>query len=103
MSASQFLYRLQPTRTGMLTGGPTQDEERIVGQHFAYLQKLLADGRLLMAGRTTTEDERVFGIVIFTAVSASAALEVMQNDPAVRQGVMSAELFPYRVALWGKP
>jgi hypothetical protein len=24
----------------------------------------------------------------------------MQNDPAVKLGVMKAKLFPYRVALW---
>ena len=24
----------------------------------------------------------------------------MQDDPAVKLGVMKAELFPYRVALW---
>jgi hypothetical protein len=26
----------------------------------------------------------------------------MENDPAVRRGVMLAELYPYRVALLGK-
>ena len=26
----------------------------------------------------------------------------MNDDPAVKHGVMRAELFPYRVALWSK-
>jgi hypothetical protein len=32
--------------------------------------------------------------------SVEAAADVVQDDPAVKHGVMTAELFPYRVALW---
>ena len=96
----QFLYRLEPTRVAMLTEGPTEREARIVGEHFAYLQQLLTAGTLLMAGRTTNSDERTFGIAILVAESEAKARELMQNDPAVKNGVMRAELFPYRVALW---
>ena len=96
----QFLYRLEPTRVGMLTEGPTERETKIVGEHFAYLQKLLADGTLLMAGRTTNNEQRTFGIAILLAESEAKARGLMENDPAVKNGVMRAELFPYRVALW---
>ncbi|MEJ0091293.1 MAG: YciI family protein [Limisphaerales bacterium] len=96
----QFLYRLQPTRVEMLTAGPTDREAAIVGEHFEYLQKLVAEGVVFMAGRTQNIGERTFGIVIFGAPTETAAVELMQNDPAVKQGVMKAELFPYRVALW---
>lgn len=96
----QFLYRIQPARLAMLSDGPTASEEAAVGEHFAYLQDLLAKGSLLMAGRTLTTDESSFGVVVFQADSESGARELMGNDPAVRSGVMRAELFPYRVALW---
>jgi hypothetical protein len=53
MSATQqFLYRIQPTRPEMLIDGLTSEEEAIVEQHFAYLQDLLGQGILLLAGRT---------------------------------------------------
>lgn len=97
-----FLYRIQPTRLAMLADGPTEEEARIVGNHFAYLQRLVAEGIVLMAGRTLTTDEQSFGIVVFVAVSPEAAAEVVQGDPAVQAGVMRAELFPYRVALWSQ-
>jgi len=97
---SQFLYRIQPSRLGMLTAGPTEHEARAVDDHFAYLQRLTAEGTVLLAGRTLNADERAFGIVIFVAESEAAAAEVVRNDPAVQQGVMQAELFPYRIALW---
>src|SRR5271165_4699252 len=96
----QFLYRIQPTRPGMLTEGPTGREAAIVNEHFEYLQKLVAEGVVFMAGRTQNIGERTFGIVIFEAVTESAAIALMQNDPAVKLGVMKAELFPYRVDLW---
>jgi len=96
----QFLYRIQPTRLGMLTEGPTEHEAKVVAEHFAYLQTLVADGRVLMAGRTLNADESTFGIAVFVADSETQAAEVVRNDPAVKHGVMRAELFPYRIALW---
>lgn len=96
----QFLYRIQPTRLGMITDGPTDQEADVVGRHFAYLEDLVAKGRVLMAGRTLNQDETCFGIVVLVADSELEASALMQGDPAVAEGVMTAELFPYRVALW---
>lgn len=96
---NQFAYVLRPTRSRMLTEGPTEDEARLVGEHFAYLQGLLAAGSLKMAGRATDAGERTFGIVVFEAVDSAAAASLMAADPAVRGGVMGAELFPFRIAL----
>jgi|CZKI01.1.fsa_nt_gi uncharacterized protein YciI len=96
----QFLYRIQPTRLEMLGAGPTAHEASIVGEHFRYLERLTASGVVLMAGRTLNSDERTFGIVVFSAPSEKEAEELMRSDPCVRHGVMRAELFPYRVALW---
>lgn len=98
--ANQYLYRLMPIRLGILTEGPTEHEAAIVGDHFAYLEQLTSQGRVLMAGRTLTTDENTFGIVVLVADSDSAATELMRADPAVSRGVMTAELFPFHVALW---
>lgn len=96
----QYLYRIQPTRLGMLTEAPTERESAVIGAHFSYLKGLVDQGVVLMAGRTLNADESTFGIAIFEAESLAAAEEIMRADPAVREGVMRAELFPYRVALW---
>lgn len=95
----QFLYRIRPVRHAMLTEGPTEDEQLIVSAHFAYLQQLMADGVLILAGRTQDTDPDGMGIVIFNAESEDAAHAIMQHDPAVKAGVFSAKLFAYRVAL----
>ena len=96
----QFLYRIRPTRLAMLTDGRTERETQVVGEHFGYLTALMDAGVVLTAGRTATSDASTFGIVVFEAESEAKALEIMENDPAVKNGVMAAELFPYRIALW---
>lgn len=96
----QFLYRIVPTRAEMLVGGPTAREMSIIEAHFAYLQKLAADGVLAMAGRTVDTGPATWGIAVFSAPSRAAAEAVMRADPAIAEGVMHGELFAYRVAVW---
>ena len=96
----QFLYRIVPTRAEMLVSGPTEHEMQVIDAHFAHLQKLAADGVVLMAGRTIDTGPATWGIVVFRAASPAEAEAVMRGDPAIAQGVMHGELFPYRVAVW---
>lgn len=95
----QFLYVLQVTRPEMLTEGPTDREMAIVSEHFAYLQQLLAQGILILAGRTQTTHPETMGLAIFNAESMEAALAIKDADPAIVNGVMTAEVYPYQVAL----
>lgn len=99
---NQFLYFLQPTRLGMVTNGPTPEEAEIVSRHFAYLKDLTEKGVMLLVGRTQNSDESTFGIAIFEAEDENAARTIMENDPAVAGKVMSATLYPYKVALMRK-
>ena len=94
----QFLYTVQPTRPGFLEAS-TEEEDRIVSEHFQYLQAMTAQGTCLLAGRTLNTDPSSFGLVILQAESEDRARELMEGDPAVRAGVFQARLFPYRVAL----
>jgi uncharacterized protein YciI len=97
-----YIYQLRPVRTGMLADGPTEAEARILEEHFAYLQDLAGTGIVRLAGRTLTNGPETFGIVVFRAATPEEAHWIMMHDPAVRDGVMTAELSPFRVALVGK-
>ena len=77
----------------------TNKESQIVTEHFRKLQKMLKDGRLILAGKTDDEGETAFGIVIFNAINNEQATEIMNNDPAVKMGIMTATLKRYNVAL----
>ncbi len=96
--SSQCLYRIRPTRDGFLEQS-TPTEDAIVNDHFDYLSALTEQGIVLMAGRTLTTNEESHGIVILAAGSEDEARRIMEDDPAVRAGIFSAELFPFRVAL----
>lgn len=95
----EFIYRIVPTRIEMLKSGPTPEESEATQDHFAYVNDGVRKGRVLLAGRTLIPDETTFGIVIFRADSDEEAKTFMDEDPAVREGVMTATLFPFRVAL----
>ena len=78
--------------------GPTDFESEVVAEHFRYLEQAMAKGVVALAGRTLNTDPTAFGIVIVDA-DEEHATALMEADPAVRQGVMTAELFPFRTAL----
>ena len=99
---SEWLYYLKPTRLGMVTEGATSEEAEIVERHFAYLKDLTEKGVMILMGRTQNNDEATFGIAIFEAEDEAAARKIMENDPAVKNGVMTATLYPYKVALMRK-
>ena len=57
------------------------------------------DRRLILAGKTIAEGENGYGVVIFKAEDLKTAKEIMENDPAVNQGLMNAELQEFRIAI----
>ncbi len=95
----EFIYRLKVTRLELLSEGPTPGEQDCVSRHFAYLQDQARRGTVLLAGRILVAGRRSFGIVILRAESEEEAARIMRGDPAVQEGVMRAELFPFRIAL----
>jgi uncharacterized protein len=97
---NDYIYLLRAVRVEMATQGPTPEEGAILGQHLAYLQKLADEGALVVAGRTL--DAPPLGLAIFRAESPEAATAIMNADPAVAKGLMTATVHPYSVAVQGK-
>jgi len=95
MKEKHYLIVLKPPRPTFVTDA-TDEESAAVGEHFEYLKKLLSDGVLIMAGRT---DGAEMGLVVLTATNEAAGEAIMNADPAVKAGVFSAKLYPYRLAL----
>jgi len=86
----------------MLRTGPTDAEQKTVAEHLAYLQDLAAKGVMIFVGRTLTTDENTMGLAVFRAESEDAARQIMNEDPAVKKGVMTATLYPFKVVLQEK-
>ena len=98
----QFIYVLKLIPELFDENKWTSTEESIVEEHFKKLEFLLSEGKLVLAGKTLNLDEKTFGIVILEVESEVEAKNLMVNDPAVKGGIMIAELSPYRVALMRK-
>jgi len=94
-----YIYRIQPVRPAMLSEGPTAEEARITGEHFAYLKRLMEEGLLILAGRTLNNDYSAFGIAIFQARDDAQMRQIVAEDPGVAQKLFRAEWHPYRIAL----
>ena len=99
----QFLYRVMLNRPALLVEGPTPDEQRILGEHFAYVQDLTDKGIMILVGRTQTTGPETFGLAIFEAADEADARAIMLADPAVSSGLMRGELFPYQIAHMRQP
>jgi uncharacterized protein YciI len=93
--ASEWIYFLHPPRENF-AGTMTEAEQEVFGRHFAHLQRLLAEGTLVLAGPTLGPVNT--GIAILRAPDEQAARAIMNADPAVAEGVVSGELRPFRVA-----
>ena len=102
MNYWNYLVILRPTRIEMLTVGPTDEEVSAVEDHFFYYQSLVKEGKMLMAGRTIGALSETIGIAIIHADSGEDAQDFIDRDPAVLHGVMSAEIQPYRLALFSE-
>jgi uncharacterized protein YciI len=91
-----WIYFLHPPRADF-AATMTPAEEAAFGEHFAYLQRLLADGTLVLAGPTLGETNT--GIAIFEAPDQDAARAIMEGDPAIAGGAVRGELREMQVSL----
>jgi uncharacterized protein YciI len=91
-----YLYRIEPTRSGM-PDAPTDEEQRLVGEHFAYLSLAYESGVVRWVGRTLTAPH--VGLALFEAADEVAASAFVARDPAVIAGVFSGHAQPFREVL----
>jgi len=93
-----WLVLLRPVRPE-LPVEPTETEARIVGEHFEYLQRLCAEGKLVLAGPSHVEIGDTIGICVYDVEDEAEVRAFIAADPAIVNGVMTAELRPLRIAV----
>jgi uncharacterized protein YciI len=94
----QFLYLIRP-KNDWTNGEMTEDENRLMGEHFMYLKKNLEEGKLMMAGPCI---DKSLGVGVIEADTKEEVEEIGKNDPAVKAGIVTLELKEMRVSLWRK-
>ncbi|MBL6449801.1 hypothetical protein JMN32_26050 [Fulvivirga sp. 29W222] len=77
----------------------TEEVTLIADSHFSYLKELHDKGLAFFVGRTdyNVDNTDNFGIVIFKAKNKEEAEALMNNDPAVKNGLMRADVHPFKV------
>ena len=99
IETKQFLYLLKLTPKYFDEKNIDDEAMKTVQIHFKRLQDMLEEGKLIFAGRAEVQNDRTFGIVVFDAKSFEDAEQIANDDPAVKAGIMSVEVFPFSVAL----
>jgi uncharacterized protein len=106
---SQWLIVLTIARPELQDPKNWSDKDNAaVGAHFARLQKMTEEGKVIFFGRTqdTTSDGHLVpdttGLIVFEAPDRTTAEAVLRDDPAVKGGLMRGKLFSYKVALQRK-
>ena len=97
----QFMYVLQLLPHYQVQSNWTAATNEILGEHWNYLVGLHEKGVMKLVGKTDYElnHPENHGYAIFEASSVEEATEIMNNDPCVKKGVMTAKVHPFRIAL----
>ena len=90
-----FIYMIRPYRARFMDT-MTENEEKIMDEHFEYLKALFREKKVILAGPCL---DSTFGLVVYTADSKEEAQEIMNHDPSITAGIMKAELHPFRISL----
>ncbi|MGD8397557.1 MAG: YciI family protein [Anaerolineae bacterium] len=100
---SQFIYVFEAVRPELITdpGAWTDEDIRIAEDHVDYLRRATEEGTVIMAGRSL--DGKGPALVVFEADSLEDARRFMARDPFVAEGLMRANVHPFRAALLRQP
>ena len=105
-ASKQWLGVISLTRPELHDESQWSNREKDIRQrHFEYWQRLTAEGKVILVGRTLDEiapsrlAPDAIGIFIFEAADRPTADGIMRDDPGVRHGLWRFRLSSYRVAL----
>jgi uncharacterized protein YciI len=93
---AEWIYFIHTSRDNF-AATMTDQEKRVWAEHFERLERLLADGTLIIAGPTLGRINT--GIAVIEAPDETAARRIMESDPAIASGLATGELRGFQVSL----
>lgn len=63
--------------------------------HLDNINKLVDEGKLIVAGPLSKNDKAYRGIFILTSVTQDEAVELLQTDPAIKEKLLDYELYDW--------
>jgi uncharacterized protein YciI len=92
-----WLVLLRPARAEM-PFDPTEEESRVISDHYDYLVRLRDAGKLVVAGPSIVAGDTI-GIGVLDVDEENEARAIVAADPAIVNGAMTAEIRPFRIAV----
>lgn len=93
-------YGMKTYIMAILKTGPSKetDNEKLNSYfkgHMENITKMAADGKLVVAGPFGKNTEGLRGIFILDVKTVEEAIQLVQNDPAISNGVFMVEFHPW--------
>jgi uncharacterized protein YciI len=92
----EWIYFLHPPREDF-AATMTEAEQEVWGRHFARLQQLYAEGKIILVGPTLGSKNT--GVCVFEAPDEATAQAIVDEDPTIAEGFATGELRPFKVSL----
>jgi uncharacterized protein YciI len=93
---AEWIYFIHASREDF-AATMTGEEDRVWAEHFDRLKRLLAEGKLILAGPTLGRINT--GVTIIEAPDEASARRIMEEDPTIASGLATGELRGFQVAL----
>lgn len=88
-------YVLVLLRTGPYVAQSEEERARLFEGHFANINRLAEQGKLLVAGPMEQNDHQYRGVFILNVATISEAQALVANDPTVTSGIFAPEYFEW--------
>lgn len=82
-------------KKGSNTTATKEERAKLFEGHMANINKLAAEGKLVVAGPFMENDRNYSGIFIFNVATVEEAQKLVESDPAVQAKIFEVELTPW--------
>lgn len=83
----------------LTTGENTTTDKELIGEsfqgHMQNINRLVEEGKLIVAGPLGKNEKNYRGLFIFDNLKAEELDAVLQSDPAIKNGLLGHEIFPW--------
>ena len=86
-------YVLVILKTGLVQITDKKITDSLFGGHMQNMNRLVNDGKLIVAGPLRKNDKNYRGIFILNVKTIEEAQVLLQTDPAVKSGLLDTELY----------
>jgi len=89
------MYTFVILKTGPTTITDTIKLNQLFQGHMDNINKLSAEGKLVVAGPFSKNDQKFRGLFIFNTISEDDVKSWLQDDPTISEGIFVADIFKW--------